>query len=216
MFIGHFGLALMVKSKFKQVSLGALFLATECLDLIWSIFMILGLEKVKIDPGASLMMPVDLYNIPYSHSLVAALFWSFVAGACYLLSKKNLQSSLVISALVISHWFLDALVHVPDLPLTLNGSLFVGLGLWNSYIGTVAIELALVGVGLYLYLRSTRAIDRWGKFFVAALLIILALTYAPQLLRMVPQSETELAISSLGLWIFVALGCGLESKRENI
>ena len=49
----------------------------------------------------------------------------------------------------LSHWILDFLVHRPDLPLW-PGRPKVGLGLWNSWIAEVVIEVGIFAAGLWI------------------------------------------------------------------
>jgi len=62
--------------------------------------------------------------------------------------------------LVVSHWVLDFLTHAPDMPLWPGRSPRLGLDLWNSIPGTFALEGAMWGVGIALYLCGRRA-TRW-------------------------------------------------------
>ena len=134
MFIGHFGAGLSAKKIDSKPSLGTMFLAAQFLDLIWPIFILLGIEKVKIEPGISAANPLDFTYYPWSHSLLIVLFWSLLFGIIYYLAKKNIKSSIVLGLLVLSHWILDLLVHIPDLPLWPGSGIMVGFGLWNSVI----------------------------------------------------------------------------------
>jgi hypothetical protein len=97
-----------------------------------------------------------------SHSLLALVIWGLLLAWGYrLLAGNGPRAFLVISGLVVSHWVLDVLTHRPDMPLYPNGPKF-GLGLWNFVGLTIAIEMAMFGVGAWLYLRATRARDKAG------------------------------------------------------
>ncbi len=117
MFIGHFGVGLAAKKIDKQPSLGTLFMAAQFVDLLWPLFLILGIEKVKIVPGISMLTPLDFTYYPFTHSLLGVFFWALLFGLIYFLIKKNVRSAIILGILVISHWFLDLIVHIPDLPL---------------------------------------------------------------------------------------------------
>ena len=93
--------------------------------------MLLGIEKVRIVPGITATNPLDLYYVPYTHSLIGSMLWSIAAGiAYYLLRKADGTAAAIVGAAVFSHWVLDWLVHRPDLPLY-DDTFKVGLGLWN-------------------------------------------------------------------------------------
>jgi len=133
MFIGHFGLGFGAKKLAPTVSLGSLFLACQFADLLWPTLVLTGIEIVKIQPGITTVTPLDFVHYPYSHSLLALLIWAAAFAIGYILIRRSFGlAAVVIGALVLSHWFLDLLVHRPDLPLTFTSSARYGLGLWNS------------------------------------------------------------------------------------
>ena len=132
MFIGHFAAGMAAKKIYPALSLGILFMAAQFLDLLWPTFLILGIEHVVISPGISKVTPLDFIDYPISHSLLIVLGWSVLFGAGYYLITKNHKGALTLGTLVLSHWILDLIVHIPDLPLYPGESPKVGLGLWNS------------------------------------------------------------------------------------
>src|SRR5215467_12383703 len=127
MFIGHFGLGFGAKRAAPAVSLGTLFIACQFADLLWPILVLLGYEQVEIQPGATVMTPLDFISYPYSHSLLALCIWGALFGAAYLFVRRGRAAAAVTLALVVSHWVLDYVTHRPDMPLTLSGSTRVGL-----------------------------------------------------------------------------------------
>ena len=161
MFMGHFGLGFGAKRAAPAVSLGTLFTACQFADLLWPTLLLLGYERVEVQQGATLMTPLNFVSYPYSHSLLALCAWGVLFGGAYsVIRQGRIRPAVTIALLVVSHWFLDYVTHLPDLPLTLHGSTRVGLGLWNSVPGTLAAEFALFGIGLAMYLRATKARDR--------------------------------------------------------
>lgn len=143
MFVGHYGVSFAAKRADRSIPLWTLFVAVQLLDVIWAPLVLLGVEKVRIVPGFTATNPLDLYYMPYTHSLVAALAWSVVGALAYQLFARpaSSRSSIIVGAAVFSHWVLDFVVHTRDLPLYDN-SAKVGLGLWNA----PAIALALEGL----------------------------------------------------------------------
>ena len=104
-------------------------IAVQLVDVLWAGFVLAGIEHLRID--ASLPSnPLDLYHMPYTHSLLGALGWAALAGAAFFLWRQERLASLVLAGAVASHWLLDWLVHRPDL-LLWSGSAKHGLGLWN-------------------------------------------------------------------------------------
>src|SRR5436189_4335531 len=154
MFVGHYGVSFAAKRGDRTIPLWVLFVAVQLLDVFWSLFVFFGIEKVRIVPGITASNPLDLYYMPYTHSLLAALLWSAAAFACCRLaaSGSSRTSALVVAAAVFSHWALDFLVHRPDLPLYDNTAK-VGLGLWNLPAIAFGLEAVLLFGGMLLYFR---------------------------------------------------------------
>ena len=175
MFIGHYALAFGSKRLAPAVSLGALFLACQWADLLWPTLVMAGVERFAIRPGSTAATPLDFQYYPYSHSLLALLLWGTVLALIYRAVRgSSLRGAIVLGALVVSHWVLDVIVHRPDLPLAPAGSLRLGLGLWNSIPATLAVELGLYALGVWVYWRTTEARDRIGSVGFWALVTFLA------------------------------------------
>ena len=154
MFVGHYGVSFAAKKAEPSIPLWVLFIAVQLLDVLWAPFVLLGIEKVRIVPGFTASNPLDLYYMPYTHSLVAAIGWSVLAAAVYRVAapRGTKRAAAVIGAAVFSHWVLDFVVHRPDLPLYDN-SAKVGLGLWNMPAIALGLEAVLLFVGMWLYFR---------------------------------------------------------------
>jgi hypothetical protein len=159
MFVGHYGVSFATKKADVSIPLWILFLAVQWLDVIWAPLVLLGIEKVRIVPAFTATNPLDLYYMPYTHSLVAAILWSVAAAGAYRTVRgANAGASLFVGLAVLSHWILDLIVHVQDLPLYDNTAK-VGLGLWNQPILAFALEAALLLGAVVVHLRAghTRA-----------------------------------------------------------
>lgn len=155
MFVGHYGVSFAARKIDSSIPLWVLFIAVQLLDVAWAPFVLLGIEKVRIVPGITATNPLDLYHMPYTHGLIAALLWSagtFVIYRLWMWRGGNL-AALVVAAAVFSHWVLDLLVHRPDLPLYDNAAK-VGLGLWNLPLLSFSLEVALLFGGMWLYFRA--------------------------------------------------------------
>jgi len=130
MFMGHFGLAFGAKKAAPMVSLGTLFAACQFADLLWPTLLLLGYERVEIQAGATTMTPLIFVSYPYSHSLLALCLWGIAFGAIHFaIRRTRITAAVTIALLVVSHWLLDYITHLPDMPLTLNGPERLGLGL---------------------------------------------------------------------------------------
>ena len=75
MFIGHYAPAFAAATSFKSPRLGALFVAAQLVDIAFFGFLILGIEKMRMLPGATVMNGMDLYDMPWTHSLAGAIGW---------------------------------------------------------------------------------------------------------------------------------------------
>jgi len=154
MFVGHYGVSFAAKKAEPSIPLWVLFIAVQLLDVLWAPFVLLGIEKVRIVPGITASNPLDLYYMPYTHSLVAAVGWSVAAFLAYRLAVRPAapRAAAIVGVAVFSHWVLDFLVHRPDLPLYDNTAK-VGLGLWNLPASALSLEAVLLFGGMRLYFR---------------------------------------------------------------
>jgi hypothetical protein len=209
MFIGHHAAAFAAKRFAPDVSLGTLFAAAILLDLVWPILLLLGLEHVRVAPGITAFTPLDFYDYPITHSLLAAIGWS-VAFA--ILVRRQ---PLIVGATVLSHWVLDFVTHRPDLPLWPGGPKF-GLGLWNSVPATIVVEVGLFVAALIVYLRMTRARDRTGRVSLWLLVAFLAMVYIGNLYSPPPPNATAIGWAGLAQWLFVPWGFWIDRHREVI
>jgi hypothetical protein len=216
MFIGHIALGMAAKRITPRVSLGMLLIAAQWADTIWPVFVGLGLEVVRIDPGNTVVTPLDFVSYPYSHSLVALVLWGLVVGVAYRMIAGGRRTVWVLSALVVSHWVLDFIAHRPDMPLYPGGPKY-GLTLWNSLPGTVAVETAMYVAGIWIYLSSTRARDGIGRWAFHALAALLAVIYFANLFGGPPPSVSAIAIAGvLGATVLTLWAWWADRHRDPI
>jgi hypothetical protein len=202
MFVGHTAVALAAKKVAPDVSLGLLVGAAGWLDLMWPIFLLLGVERVRIDPGNTAFTPLDFTYYPWTHSLVMALVWSAAfALACTPIVRRTTER-VVLAALVFSHWVLDLIVHRPDLPLWPDDAPKVGLGLWSSIAETVLAESLLLIVGLSIYLGITRPRNGIGRYALWALIVVQVVIWLSGAVSAPPRDARTLAWAALAGWLF--------------
>ena len=212
MFIGHHAVSFAVKPLAPRVSLGTLFAAAILLDLLWPILVLLGIEDVRVAPGITAFTPLDFYKYPVTHSLVGALGWSVAATVVYWLFRKSARDAAIVGAAVLSHWILDFITHRPDLLLWPGGPK-VGLGLWHSIPGTIAVEVTMFVIGLALYLRATRARDRVGSIALWSLVVFLGVIYVVNLTAPPPPDAKSIGFAGLAQWLFVPWGAWIDRHR---
>jgi hypothetical protein len=205
MFIGHFGLSFGVKKTAPQISLVTLFVATQFVDILWPFMLLFGIERVNIVPGYTAINPFDFVHYPYTHSLLMGAVWGVVLGGIYWLIKRNVKHAVIVGLCVLSHWFLDLIVHVADLPLTPFTEGKYGWGLWNHLLPTLALEGIIFFGGLYLYLKNTRAITKAGKWNVWLLVAVLMLINISNLLSPPPPADALVLMVVSFLVVFVIL-----------
>lgn len=156
MFIGHFAPALAAAAISPRApKLGTLFVAAQLID--WGFFALamIGVEKMRIEPGATAMVPYDLYHYPFTHSLLGTTAWAVAFALIVWLWQRNLFGGILAGLVVVSHWLLDLIVHRPDLTLTGEGATY-GLGLWNYPLIAMPLELLITVAAFLFYLRRTR------------------------------------------------------------
>src|SRR5688500_2245788 len=174
MFLGHYGVAFAAKSVAPRASLGTFNFASQLLDELWPVFVLMGLETVRVAPGVMAANPLEFVHYPITHSLLGAIGWSALLGGLYYAMRRYRRGAVVVGLLVLSHWFLDLPMHAPDLPLWPGSDVKVGLGAWRSIPLTVAIELVVFGAGFAAYASATRARDwigHWGLWAMAIVLL---------------------------------------------
>jgi hypothetical protein len=207
MFVGHYSVAFAAKSEKNKIPLWVLFIAVQFLDYIWATLVLLGIEKVRVIKGFTADSMLDSYFHPYSHSLIAAIIWSGIAALVYwvICSRHGCHyrgsAALTVGLAVFSHWILDLIAHPRDLAIYDN-EWKVGFGLWNYPDPEFALEIALLGVGIIIYLARnvTPAIRKTAvvTFGIALVIVQIGDTYVPR----TPLTDKA---TVMGVWIFYTL-----------
>jgi hypothetical protein len=203
MFIGHFAAGMAAKRFQPSISLATLFLAAQWLDLLWPTLLLLDIEHVTIAPGISRVTPLDFHDYPITHSLALVVGWSLLFGVVYFLLTRHRSGSLVVGLLVLSHWVLDLLVHIPDLPLYPGASPKVGLGLWNSLPLTILLEGAIFISGVWLYWQAKKSAGEKVNAWFWSLMGFLVVVHIMNLAGPPPPSIEAIAWAGHLQWLFV-------------
>jgi membrane-bound metal-dependent hydrolase YbcI (DUF457 family) len=213
-FIGHFAVGFAAKRAAPRASLGVLMAAPLFLDLLWPIFLLAGIESVRIDPGNTAFTPLDLHDFPWSHSLVTSVAWSLVFGGAFWAATRYARGAIVLAVGVFSHFVLDFVTHRPDMPLYPGSPMSVGLGLWNSRPATMAVEITMFVIGVAIYARATRAANWRGTFALWALVVLRAVFYAMTSFGPPPPSVDAIKILGLTGWLFPVWAWWIDRNRE--
>ena len=213
MFLGHFAVGIAAKRVAPRTSLGTLTLAALWLDALWPLSLLLGLERAEVQPNANPFLTVNFTSYPFTHSLLMTLVWAVLFAAVYAARTKYRTGALVAGILVLSHWVLDYVTHLADLPLWPGGP-EVGLGLWTHPSLTVLVEGFMFVVAVSLYAMLTRPRNMIGKAALWAYLIVLAMLYSAFLHSPAPPNTTVVAYTGIVGWIFVPWAFWIDHNRE--
>ena len=216
MFVGHFAVGLAAKRLTPYTSLGTLVVAVQLLDLIWPTFLMLGIERVRIDPGNTAVTPLAFEYYPWTHSLLMSVVWAGALAAVYGLFRRYSRGARIVALAVVSHWLLDFVVHRPDLPLVPGLSHVVGLGLWRSVTATTALELSMLAGGLWMYVRSTEPADRIGSYALVGFTLALITIHVANLLGPPPPSADAVALVGQAQWLLVAWAVWIDRHRMAV
>lgn len=174
MFVGHYAAAFALKRIERKAPLAALFLAVQWVDILFFPLAVLGVEKMEFVENFTAVNDFNLYFYPYTHGLLGSVVWSAIIFLLVRLFWKDKPKSVasILALAVLSHWFLDLIVHTADLPILADEPKF-GFGFWNSKVLTFWTESILLLVGFAFY--QTKLKSQNGKKRSIALLIILLL-----------------------------------------
>jgi len=213
-FVGHFGVGFAAKKAAPRVSLGTLFLAVQWADLCWPFLLLAGAEHVRIAPGLMKLSALDFYDYPWSHSLAALIVWGILFAAVHWAFRRDIAAACLLGLCVVSHWVLDVLMHRPDMPVLPRGP-YVGLGLWNSLPGTLAVEGLIYAGGIAIYVRTTRPKDRIGLWALWLLVGLLSAFWMGALFGPPPPNTRVLAMSGLFGWILLPWAIWIDRHRMS-
>lgn len=212
MFIGHWAPALAAATHKRSPGLGTLFVAGQLVD--WGFFALLltGAEKMRFSPGITAMNPMDLYSMPYTHSLLGSAGWAVAFGGLVWLWRRDAAAACLAAAVVLSHWLLDLLVHAPDL--TLAGSPpKLGLGLWNHPMIEMPLELGLTFGALALYAARCRPPALRVAVLGAVMLALQAVNWFGPVEPEVTAGTSYLAFFAYGVATLAAWWTGRGAER---
>src|SRR3984957_14672031 len=208
MFIGHYGPAFGAKAALRQIPLWVLFIAVQWMDVVWSLFIMTGIEHARIVPGFTQGSALDLYDMPYTHGLFGALVLSALLGAvvAFFMRDNKRTAFFVVAACVFSHWILDLVVHVPDL--WIYDGVKVGFGLWRWLWISLPLELASLAIGAWIYARTVPA-RGYGNAILWAFVALMAgievyAAFGPAPASSVAEAQTAL-VSSIALAIVAGI-----------
>ena len=218
MFVGHYGVAFAARGVEKRLPLWAYFLAVQWVDLVWTVLVFFGVERVSIEPGVSPPGPLVFDYYPYTHSLAAGVAWAAIAFMGYRVITRMQGSQRVAGILalaVLSHWFLDLVVHQPDLDIY-DETRKVGLGLWNHPIIEVCVEYVLLFGGMLFYFKRSPELSMKRRIAMAVLCVFMSLVQLMGSFGPPPASVKAMAVSGFVIYaLFAGLAAWAEGRRKS-
>lgn len=198
MFIGYYAVGFVLKKKSSDIPLWLLFVSVQFVDILAFLFILLGIEKITYNPSTNPFLRTILEYVPYSHSLIANALLSFMVFLVFW-KFKNKEWGIVLSIGVFSHWFIDTLAHVGDMPL-FHDSIKVGLGLWQYPWLAYFLELSVFILAGYYLLRNYNNVKRH-------IILIVMLSAGFSSMFFAPEAEVStdvVSITSLSLYAILA------------
>lgn len=215
MFIGHYAVAFAAKKAAPTVSLGWLVAAANFIDYLFPVFLLAGVEHVRIVPGFTAAVPLDFYHYPWSHSLLMTAAYGALLGGVYYALKRERGAALLLFGVTVSHWILDVASHGPDMPIAPGMDMKLGLGLWNSIAATMAVEIPLFLAGVWLYLSVPHPRTRGGKFGIPVFAAFLFSIYIANLFSPPPPNATAIGFVGLLSTLFAPMCAWLDAESTK-
>jgi hypothetical protein len=217
--IGHIAVGFASKRWAPNASLGWLLVAPVFVDILFSVFVLVGIERARIVPGITEAMPLDLQYIGVSHSLVTMVGWSVAFAGLYLALHRDRRAAVVLGLGVFSHFVLDWVSHGPDMPILPSGPR-LGLGLWNFPVTAMLVELIMLAAGVALYLQTTRASRPRNTLQILAITGVLVVINVAAYFGPPPPAVEPMAIGNLALlgllWLLARLDRGRELRSRAV
>lgn len=206
MFVGHYAPVLALKAVRQSPTLAAGFVAVQLVDIGFFSLSYFGIEKWRANPSLQGFMPMDLYFMPYTHSLVGSVGWGIAAAllAAWLApAGRKAVDGLIIGLFVVSHWFLDLIVHRHDLPLVHDHEEKLGFGLWDQPLLVIPLEMGLLFAGFALFMGATTPKGASGRIVPW---IVLSLLVAVQCVNwFTPPGGDVATVAGMGVGVYLAL-----------
>ncbi|APG61710.1 hypothetical protein LPB140_01380 [Sphingorhabdus lutea] len=184
MFIGHYAPAFVAAALIGASSgskiLGArrpavlaiMMAAAQLVDIFFFALVIGGAENMRIIEGISASNNMDFYHMPYTHSLLGNAIFALIFAIIIQILYKHRRLSILAGCVVLSHWFIDWLVHIPDLTMMGSAPKF-GLGLWNYPMIARLLETTFIGISILFYFAARHKKMARRPFWVLVMVLIM-------------------------------------------
>jgi hypothetical protein len=215
MFVGHLAVGFAGKAITPKINVLWLLIAAMWADILFTLFVLFGLESMRLEPGITQVNPMNFDDYPWSHSLAMDCVWAMILAAAICLLTRDVRASAVVGIAVLSHWVLDAISHIPDMPIAPSSAMRVGFGLWRSKLATIVVEGGMWIVALAVYRLTTKprdAIGRWGFWAYAAFVSAL---YVANLFGPPPPNVRVVAWVNLSVMLLILWPAWFDSHRAK-
>lgn len=222
MFIGHYAPALVARALPKGPALATGFIAVQLIDVGFFSLSWAGIEKWRPNLTVEGFSPIDLYFMPYTHSLLGTAVWATSAAVAFALfapAAKRVAGSLIVFALVVSHWLLDLVVHRNDLGLLGDAEPKLGFGLWNWPLIEAPLELGLLAIGLAIYIGATKPKGWLGNITPWIVLLVMLAGqmfnwFGPREAHPDPTAFSAMGLAAYGVAALLGLALDLTRARK--
>ncbi len=213
MFVGHYAAALALRAAEPRAPLWSYVAACQLVDIGWGALITVGVEKYSVDPDLP-GSPLELYHMPFTHSLPGSLLWALAAVvlARWLL-KVPWRAAAFVGLAVFSHWLLDFLVHRPDLELWFGGEK-VGLGWWNWPVPETILEMGLLAAAAVLW-GWRRAREGLGVWPAAVFLLVLSAVQVSSKVTPAGEDPVQTGLMAISVYLAVTAIAWLVERRAG-
>jgi hypothetical protein len=144
MVVGHFGIAELLLDINKTIPVLPVLIGVSYPDLVWPVLIMSKKEEVRVDPSTPLGSATRFTKFPYSHSLVLSGLLTLIPSLLFAWGYHRWIVGAFFFMAAVSHWLLDAVVHLGDVPvLGFGKDKKIGLGLWKYAKTSFWIEYGL-------------------------------------------------------------------------
>ncbi len=213
MFAGNYAVGFLLKKKFTHVPLWLIFLAVQLADILAFLLVLLGIEKIAYISHDNPFLRTVLEYVPFSHSLFTNIVLAIIVFLVFY-EIKNLVWGMALSIGVISSWFLNVLVHQPDLPVFFD-NLKLGLGLWAYPTLAFSLELVFFLVAGFILFRKSKNIIRGIVLMFGLAAGYFTIVFAPEA-EANPIQNAFMALAMYAVFTGLALWTDWRPKRTGL
>ena len=157
MYIGHYAVAAALVTLVPASPVTPIAVGVAWPDLVWPVLVVIGRERVTVNRNDPLQRSIRFDSYPFSHSLVLSNLFTLVPAVIVAFLYDSVLLGVLFWVAAFSHWVLDLVVHLPDLPVLGFGGndRTLGFGLWQYPRRAFVIEYVFFAIVVLLTARPT-------------------------------------------------------------